>query len=146
MFRFALSLLVGLLFSGRASAQFLKDLQAQAQAKIKAQIEASKIPAVSLTEKQIATLKAIAPNDQVVWHRAGRQSDGKTFVCLVTHGKNRVSIFGETHTELSAGTFESDGSFQRSAAHMISPYSVRNECRRHGFDPPVSITGGVALP
>jgi len=142
MFRFALALFVGLFFSESASAQLLKELHAAAQAKIKEHIEASKIPAVSLTDKQIAKLKAIAPEDQLVWYRAGRQSDGKTFVCVVTHGKNRLPIFGETHTGLFAGTFESDGSLQQTLAYLQSLKAVRRDCWNRGFDPPVTITGG----
>jgi hypothetical protein len=138
MFRFALSVFVGLLFSGSASAQLLKDLQAAAEAKTKAYIEASKIPAVSLTEQQIAKLKALFGNPQIEWYRAGRQSDGKTFVCLVTNGKD---IFGIGHTELFAGTFESDGSFQQTPAHLWSKRTVRRDCWSRGFDPPVTLAG-----
>jgi hypothetical protein len=140
MFRFALSLVVGLVFLGSASAQNLNLLSVERQAKIRAQIEAAKIPAVRLSEMQIATLKARAPKDQVVWVHAGRQSDGKTFVCLVTHGKNR--FFGGTHTQLFAGTFESDGSFHQTLDYLQSLSAVVNACRRRGFDPPVKIRYG----
>jgi hypothetical protein len=147
MLRFAVSLLVGLFFFGSASAQIvtdpnsktmgerLREVQARHQAKIKAAVEAAKIPAVRLNETQIAKLRAMAPNDQVAWHRAGRQSDGKTFVCLVTSGK---TIFGQSRALVFSGTFESDGSFQRTLAYLQSTYAVVDDCRKRGFDPPVA--------
>jgi hypothetical protein len=175
MFRLALSLLVGLFFFGSASAESLKhspaeikakfkaweakleaqqaqfEAQRQAKAKaldaqrhpnLKADLEAAKIPAVSLSEKQIATLKATAPKNQLaVWYRAGRQSDGKTFVCLVTSGK---ALFAH-RAQVFAGTFESDGSFQQTLAQAWSSYAVRDDCRKRGFDPPVTISGGLGF-
>ena len=81
MVRFVLSLLVGLLFVGSASAGLLDEIHAKAQANIKAQIEAGKIPPVNLSEAQITKLKTLFPKvDRMVWSRAGRQPDGKTWL------------------------------------------------------------------
>jgi hypothetical protein len=133
MFRFVLSILVCLFCFGCMSPQ----LRAQREAELKTAIEAHKIPVVRLSEAQIATLKEQAPNDQIAWYRAGRQSDGKIFVCLVTNGKNR---FGDSsHTNLITGTLESDGSFSRSLAYLQDSRAVVNDCRAHGFDPPIKI-------
>jgi len=125
MFRFALSLLGCLFCCGCMS-----------QAQLKAAIEANKIPPVQLSETQIAKLKEMAPNDQIVWYGAGQQSDGKIFVCLVTSGKNPFAV---GNTQLFTGTFESDGSFQQTWARFLNKLDVVNDCRRRGFDPPVTI-------
>jgi len=89
--------------------------------------------------QQLAKLKEFARNHEIAWYRAGRQSDGKTFVCYVTAGK---TLFNSTHIGLITGTFEPDGSFQRTSAHLWGPVTVKNDCRKRGFDPPVTITGG----
>ena len=152
MLRFAVSLLAGLFFFGSASAQIvtdpnaktygerLRELQARLQAKINAEVAAARIPAVRLNETQIAKLRTAAPNDRVAWYGAGRQSDGKTFVCLVTNGK---TLFGESRALVFTGTFESDGSFQRPPSFMSSTRSAVITCRRHGFDPPVGPKHGL---
>jgi len=151
MLRFAVSLLVGLFFFGSASAQIvtdpnaktygerLRELQARLQAKINAEVAANKIPAVRLSETQIAKLKAVAPNDRVAWYGAGRQSDGKTFVCLVTDGK---TLFGESRALVFAGTFESDGSYQQPFLSR-GTVAATKDCRKHGFDPPVAPKNGL---
>jgi len=151
MLRFAVSLLVGLFFFGSASAQIvtdpnaktygerLRELQARLQAKINAEVAAARIPAARLNEAQIAKLRAVAPNDRVAWYGAGRQSDGKTFVCLVTDGK---TLFGESRALVFAGTFESDGSYQRPFLSGAARPAV-NECRKRGFDPPVAPKRGL---
>jgi len=133
MFRFALSLLACLFCFGCAS----PELTAKYQAKLKEEIEAHKIPAVRLSEAQLAKLKEIAPNDQIAWYGAGLQSDGKTFVCLVTGRKNRSG--SSTYLSLFTDTFDSEGSFQRSLAYLWSAKEVMNDCRRRGIEPPINL-------
>ena len=133
MFRFVLSFLACLFCFGCMSPERVALRQAQLQAAL----EANKLPAVRLSETQIAKLQEKAPNDQIVWYGAGMQSDGKTFVCLVTGGKNRFG--GGGHTQLFAGTFESDGSFQSTLAYLQSERAVLFDCRRRGFEPPVNV-------
>jgi hypothetical protein len=153
MFRFALSLLVGLFLFESASAQIitdpnaktvgqrLREFEAKRRAKILAEVEAAKIPPVHLSETQVAKLKtATAPRDQIAWYGAGRQSDGKTFVCLVTNGK---TLFGENRALVFAGTFESDGSFQQTGAYLWSVPAVVKDCRERGFDPPIAPKHGL---
>jgi hypothetical protein len=113
------------------------ELVTQRQAQLKAGLEASKIPAVRLSETQIAKLKEKAGNDQILWYGAGLQSDGTTFVCLVTGGENRFG--GGRHTQLLAGTLDSDGAFQSTLAYLHSERAVLGDCRKRGFEPPVSL-------
>jgi hypothetical protein len=122
------------------SSQALREARAEREAKIKAQVEAAKIPAVRLSEAQIASLRENAPNDQILWYGAGRQSDGTIFVCLVTGGKNPIG--GGTHTQLFTGTFEADATFHQTLAYLVNHQAVINDCRRRGFDPPVRIVHG----
>jgi hypothetical protein len=152
MFRFALSLLVGLFFLGSASAQIvtdpnaktvnqrLREREAEIQAKVKAEVEAAKIPAVRLSETEVAKLREFAAKGQLVWYSAGRQSDGKIFACFVTSGK---TLFGESSVGVFAGTFESDGSFQQTLAYLVSTKAVMQDCRKRGFDPPVRPKFGI---
>ena len=70
-------------------------------------LQAHKIPAVRLSQTQIAKLKELAPNDQILWYEAGLQSDGKTFVCLVTGQKNSP----ERAILLWSAIFDTDGKF-----------------------------------
>ena len=110
---------------------------------IKAQIEAGRIPPVNLSEAQITKLKTLFPKvDRMVWSRAGRQPDGKTFVCFVftTPQEGRTSFEGSP-AAVYAGTFEADGSFQQTSGHLWNVRHVVNDCRNRGFDPPVKITG-----
>jgi len=138
MFRVGIALLVCLVCCECMSPQALSELRAERQAKAKAELEAAKIPAVRLSETQIAKLKEMAPVDRIVWYGAGRQSDGKIFVCLVTHGENR--FISGSHTQLFAGTFDdSEGSFHQTLAYLQSPYAVVRDCRSRGLDPPVRI-------
>src|SRR5258708_14688775 len=149
MLRFAVSLLVGLFFFGSANAQIIHDptaktvgersreARAERQAKIRALIAANKLPAVRLSEAQVARLKAIAPAHRAAWYGAGRQSDGKTFVCLVIDEK---TIFGR-RAVVVAGTFEPDGSFQQTLSRFHSTTAVVIDCQKHGFSPPVVVKG-----
>jgi hypothetical protein len=132
MSRVVLLLLVGLSVFGCANSQAMKELAA----KRLAAIEAAKIPPVDLSEQQIAKLKEFTPRAEIAWLRAGRQSDGKIFVCHVVEGKN---FFGTRGINLMTGTFEADGSYQQSRAYLWSLRAVLEECHAHGFAPPVTI-------
>jgi hypothetical protein len=150
MRRFAVSLLAVLLFVGSASAQIvtdpnaktyrerLQELRARFQAKANAVVAANKLPAVRLSATQIANLKAVASNDRVVWYGAGRQRDGRTFVCLVTSGR---TLFGESRALAFGGTFEADGSFRRTSSDTGD--GAVKDCRQHGFDPPIAKKNGL---
>jgi hypothetical protein len=151
MLRFAVSLFAGLLFFGSASAQIvydptaktvgqrMREAQAERRAKIGALIAANRLPAVRLSEAQVARLKAIAPAHRLAWYDAGRQSDGKTFVCLAIDEK---TIFGR-RAVVVAGTFEPDGSFQQTLSRFHSATAVVIDCQKHGFNPPVVVKGAL---
>jgi hypothetical protein len=137
MFRLVLLLLAGMSFFADAHAGFLDDLKAQAAARRAAMIEAGKMPPVRLSEKQMARLKQESPRGQIVWLGAGRQKDGKIFVCHVATGKDLIGVkFVNLHT----GTFEADDSYEPSTARFQSHAAVLRECNSHGFEPPVSVT------
>jgi hypothetical protein len=111
----------------------MKNLSPEAKAQIHANLEKWKVVPLSLSETQIAKLKTLAPNDRLVWYRAGRQkNDGKTFVCAVTDGK---TLWGKSRALIFAGTLESDGSFQ--PAVKIPGSTDEGLCIRAGFHPPV---------
>jgi hypothetical protein len=137
MFRFALLLILGLSCAGCVSREFMQELRE----KEKARIEAARIPDVQLSEAQMTKLREFTPKGQISCLRAGRQSDGKTFVCHVVSGKN---IFGTPTVGLLTGTFEDDGSYQRTWAHINSLRAVLAECHAHGFEPPVTVTSSVS--
>jgi hypothetical protein len=142
VFRFASLLIVGLSLAGCASREAMHEAMQERQAKQKARIEAARIPEVQLSDAQMAKIRELAPRAQVVWLRAGRQSDGKIFVCHVASAKN---IFGNTGVGLWVGTLEADGSYQRSPAYLWSLSAVLDECHAHGFQPPVTIKGSVSV-
>jgi hypothetical protein len=80
MFRIVLLLAAGSALGGCLSREAMQDLQA----KTKARIEANRIQEVQLSEQQTAKIQALRPSAQITWLRAGRQDDGKTFVCHVS--------------------------------------------------------------
>jgi hypothetical protein len=131
MVRFALLLLVCVPLVDSAHAGWLDDLKAKAAAERAAMIKANKIPPVRLSQKQTAQLPG-AKNEgsKIVWVGAGRQKDGKIFVCHVSIGKKRGYV------SLLAGTLEADGSYQRTTG---SKEGTLRACWEHGFEPPVTI-------
>jgi hypothetical protein len=126
-----LSLFVGFALAGCLSREAMQELQA----KQKARIEAARIPEVQLSQAQIAKLQEVTPRGQITWLRAGRQSDGRIFVCHVASGK---PPFGGS-AGLITGFFEPDGSYQRSPAHFMSLQAVLEDCHERGFEPPIAI-------
>jgi hypothetical protein len=110
----------------------MKELEAKRQAAI----EAAKIPPVELSTQQIEKLRELAPAATITWVRAGRRSDGKIFVCHVIEAKD---LFGTRRVNLLTGTFEADGSYQRSLVRLLTLQAVLQECNAHGFNPPVTI-------
>ncbi len=132
MLRLLCLLIVGISVSGCVSSETMKKLAEKRQAAI----EAAKLPPVTLNEQQTAKLKELAPKAHIVWLGAGRQKDGRVFVCHVVRGND---IFGKSHIALFSGTFEADGSYRRSWAYLSSAQAVVEDCRAHGFDPPVFI-------
>ncbi len=137
MYRFAASLLVALLFCEGASAGIFDGLCASAEARHKAQAEAHKIPPANLSEAQIAVLKDrfVPKIDQIIWLRAGHQSDGATFVCFVFASQKPSS--GRQPVAIRAGVFESDGSFHQTWGYLFDAAHIANDCRNRGFNPPV---------
>jgi hypothetical protein len=135
--RIVLLLLVGISLSGCST-----EARQEMAAKRQALIEANKIPPVNLSEQQTEKLKALVPNGNIVWLRAGQKRDGNVFVCHVTEHKN---IFGGRVVTLFAGTFEADGSYQRSLSYLVNLLSVQMDCLTHGFDPPVTIRANVSV-
>lgn len=143
MLRFVLLLLVGLSFAGSAQAGFLDDLKAKAAANREKMIKEGRMPPVQLNQKQLALLpKATRYESKTTWVGAGRQKDGKIFVCHVSNGK---LLFGGKHVGVFAGTFEKDGSYQRTSTHMHSAFAVIQECWMHGLRPPVWIKGQMSF-
>jgi hypothetical protein len=142
MFRFTCLLVLGLSSAGCSSREAMQEAMQERQAKQKARIEAARIPEVQLSDAQMAKIRELAPRAQVVWLRAGRQSDGKIFVCHVISAKN---VFGQSSVRLKTGTFEPDGSYQKTAAYLWSVGAVLDECHTHGFQPPVTIKGSVSV-
>lgn len=142
LFRFACLLVLGLSCAGCVSREAMQQARQEQQAKQKARIEAARIPEVQLSDTQMAKVRELTPRAQVVWLRAGRQSDGKIFVCHVISAKN---VFGQTSVGLKTGTFEADGSYQKTAAYLWSLSAVLDECHTHGFQPPVTIKGSVSV-
>jgi hypothetical protein len=138
MYRFVLLLVLGLSCVGCVSREAMQELRANQ----KARIEAARIPAVQLSEAQMAKLKEHTPRGQIVWLRAGRQSDGNIFVCHVVSGK---TLLGGTSVGLLTGTFQDDGSYERTWAHIHSLRAVLDECHAHGYEPPVTIKGSVSV-
>lgn len=137
MFRFAALLVLGLCCAGCVSREVMQDLRD----KQKARIEAARIPEVQLSEAQMTKLREYTPKGQISWLRAGRESDGKIFVCHVVTGK---TVFGSPTVGLLTGRFEGDGAYERSWAHINSHSAVLDECHKHGFDPPVTISTSVS--
>jgi hypothetical protein len=137
MFRVALGLALGLCCAGCVSREFMQELRE----KEKARIEAARIPEVQLSEAQMTKLREYTPKGQISWLGAGRQSDGQIFVCHVVPGKTR---FGDRTVALLTGTFDGDGPYERTWAHIRSERTVLQECHSHGFDPPVTITTSVS--
>jgi hypothetical protein len=137
MFRLVLLSLVLAIFLESAQAGFLDDLKAQAEARRAETIKAGKMPPVRLNEKQMAKLKdETGPRSEITWVKAGRQKDGKTFVCHVISGTDYI---GRKHVSLLAGTFEADGSYRQSAARYHSKDAVLKECNSNGLEPPVTV-------
>jgi hypothetical protein len=89
MIRTVLLLLVGMFFCADAQAGFWDDMKAKIEARRLATIQAGKLPPVRLTEKQMASLnKETAKRGRIVWLGAGRERDGKIYVCHVVAETN----------------------------------------------------------
>jgi hypothetical protein len=137
MLRFALLLLVGMSFADRANAGLFEDIRKENVARVLAIIKEGKLPPVFLNERQKAKLPLTGVQPKITWLGAGRQKDGKIFVCYVTLAKDN---FGIKILGLKAGTFEADGSFQESS-RLSGNEGVLSACWRHGFRPPVKLRG-----
>lgn len=104
-------------------------------------LDANRIPDVELTPEQIKALTANLPHIRrdeirVVWVRAGRQNDGKTFVCYVT--KAPVALLGSPDSvSVHTGTFDIDGSFRPTAIPLLGESYPVESCQMKGFDPPI---------
>ena len=127
MIRIALLLLAALSLSACASAGGTKE---------RFTVPVAKVTEVKLNDQQLAKLKEIAPRAEIAWLRAGRKDDGTIFVCHVLAADN---IFGQRKVNVITGSFQTDGTYERSGMHYISLRAVLEECRGHGFNPPVTI-------
>jgi len=134
MLKLVAFVIVGAMLAG-CSADQRRELEARA----KAVIDARRIPEVELKSEQVALLKKPADNSRIVWGRAGRQADGKTFVCYVTSTPIPPNIFGQRRKDIvmvHAGAFGEDGSFKESAIPLLGEHGFY-ECHDKGIDPPV---------
>jgi Tfp pilus assembly protein PilV len=136
--RLVVIVVAALSLSACASREQLREMRAQQRAKI----EAAKLPAVQLNAAQMAKLQELAPKSDITWLGAGRQADGRIFVCHVVTGK---TLFGGKSVALFTGTFEADGSYARSPARYLSKQAIVADCQAHGFDPPVTIKTTVTV-
>ena len=133
---FSVVVVATLTASTSASAQSPK-VPAEHPAKSKTAIEAAKLPPVRLSPQQIGKLwgGSIGFNRKVVWHAAGRQSDGNIFVCFV---QKSTTVLGQEVLGLYLGTFESDGEYHN-AMHVANYTRRIAECHKHGMFPPVQV-------
>ena len=125
-------LVVAMLTASTSAGAQSPKVDAEHQAKSKT----AKLTPVRLSAQQIGKLRGGTTfNTKVVWHAAGRQSDGNTFVCFVTKG---TTILGQEVLGLYVGTFESDGDYR--SAMSTGNYTGRiAECHKHGMFPPVQV-------
>jgi len=101
-------------------------------------IDANKIPDASITPEQVALLKTLSEDSEVVWTKAGIQGDGKLFVCYVSKTPQK-NIWGKRLRDLiyvHAGVFDSPDVFKELSTTLLRG-SGWIECNGRGIRPPV---------